>query len=93
MAKRAEEIVKELTFDVEVGAVYVGKVTKITTFGAFIEVAPGKEGLCHISNLSHKRVAKVEDVVAVGDEILVKVTEIDQQGRVNLSRKAAVPEA
>ena len=60
------------------------------TFGAFVEIAPGKEGLVHISKLDTKRVEKVEDVVAVGDELLVKVTEIDQQGRINLSRKDAL---
>ena len=74
------------------GEVYLGKVTKIATFGAFIEILPNKEGLCHISKLDKARVNKVEDIVSVGDEILVKVTEIDQQGRINLSRKDALPD-
>ena len=85
---KAIEIIKELTRDVEVGAVYRGRVTRIMGFGAFVEVLPGKEGLCHISQLSKRRVEKVEDVVKVGDEIDVKVTEIDRQGRVNVSHKA-----
>lgn len=85
---RAQEIIKRLTADVEVGATYMGKVTRLMNFGAFVEVLPGKEGLVHISQLAKERVAKVEDVVNVGDEILVKVVEIDKQGRINLSRKA-----
>ncbi|MCM1991124.1 polyribonucleotide nucleotidyltransferase [Oceanirhabdus seepicola] len=89
-AEKALAMIKELLREVEVGEIYLGKVTKITNFGAFVEVLPGKEGLVHISKLDHKRVAKVEDVVTVGDEILVKVTEIDAQGRVNLSRKDAI---
>ena len=72
--------------------IYLGKVTKQTQFGAFVEVLPNKEGLVHISKLDVNRVNKVEDVVSVGDEILVKVTEIDQQGRVNLSRKDVLQE-
>ena len=87
-SQKAIEIIKELTRDVEVGAVYRGRVTRIMGFGAFVEVLPGKEGLCHISQLSKRRVEKVEDVVKVGDEIDVKVTEIDRQGRVNVSHKA-----
>jgi polyribonucleotide nucleotidyltransferase len=84
---KAQEIIKRLTTDVEVGATYMGKVTRLMNFGAFVEVLPGKEGLVHISQLARERVAKVEDVVNVGDEIMVKVVEIDKQGRVNLSRK------
>lgn len=87
---KAQEIIKRLTSDVEVGAVYLGKVTKLMNFGAFVEVLPGKEGLVHISQLAKERVAKVEDVVNVGDEIMVKVIEIDKQGRINLSRKAVL---
>ncbi|MGN0145332.1 MAG: polyribonucleotide nucleotidyltransferase [Clostridium sp.] len=86
----AKKIIEGLTKEVEVGEVYLGKVTKITTFGAFVEVLPNKEGLVHISKLAKERVEKVEDVVSVGDEILVKVTEIDNQGRINLSRKDAI---
>ncbi|MEA5135461.1 MAG: polyribonucleotide nucleotidyltransferase [Candidatus Fimivivens sp.] len=86
-ANRAIQVIKTIAMDPEVGAVYKGKVTRLMAFGAFVEIAPGKEGLVHISKLDTKRVEKVEDVVTVGDEILVKVTEIDQQGRVNLSRR------
>lgn len=86
-AKKAVAIIEELVRDVEVGAVYKGKVTRIMAFGAFVEVLPGKEGLCHISQLAKRRVEKVEDVVQIGDTLDVKVTEIDRQGRVNLSHK------
>ena len=89
---RAMEIIKRLTSDVEVGQTYLGKVMRLTSFGAFVEILPGKEGLVHISQLAKERVAKVEDVVSVGDEILVKVTEIDKLGRINLSRKAVLME-
>lgn len=82
--------IKTIVEDPEIGAIYKGKVTRLMTFGAFVEIAPGKEGLVHISKLDNKRVERVEDVVAVGDELLVKVTEIDQQGRINLSRKDAL---
>ena len=77
-------------YDPEVGAIYKGKVTRLMNFGAFVEIAPGKEGLVHISKLDMQRVGKVEDVVSVGDEIVVKVVEIDDQGRLNLSRKDAL---
>ncbi len=89
-AKRALHTIKTIVEDPEVGAIYKGKVTRLMNFGAFVEIAPGKEGLVHISKLDNKRVERVEDVVAVGDELLVKVTEIDQQGRLNLSRKDAL---
>jgi polyribonucleotide nucleotidyltransferase len=79
-----------LVKEVVVGEVYLGTVRRIEKFGCFVELLPGKDGLVHISQLSTERVAKVEDVVAVGDSITVKVTEIDQQGRVNLSRKATL---
>lgn len=85
--EKAETMIKRLTSDVEIGATYLGKVTRLMNFGAFVEVLPGKEGLVHISQLAKERVAKVEDVVNVGDEIMVKVVEIDKQGRINLSRK------
>jgi polyribonucleotide nucleotidyltransferase len=87
-ADKAIEKVESLTREVEVGAVYTGKVTRLTNFGAFVEVLPGKEGLVHISELADYRVAKVEDIVEVGDEIMVKVIEIDHLGRINLSRRA-----
>jgi polyribonucleotide nucleotidyltransferase len=88
--KKAMQIIENLTREVEVGAIYLGKVTRLMNFGAFVEVLPGKEGLVHISQLARERVAKVEDVVKPGDEVLVKVTEIDRQGRINLSRKDAL---
>ncbi|NLY43609.1 MAG: polyribonucleotide nucleotidyltransferase [Clostridiaceae bacterium] len=91
--KKALRIVEGIAKDVEVGQVYIGKVVRIMNFGAFVEFLPGKEGLVHISKLGRKRVQRVEDVVKVGDEILVKVIEIDKQGRVNLSRKDALAEA
>lgn len=87
-ARRAIEIIEGLTKEVEVGAIYTGKVSRILNFGAMIEVLPGKEGLVHISELEDFRVAKVEDVVKVGDEVTVKVIDIDHMGRINLSRKA-----
>ena len=77
----------------EPGVTYIGTVKRIMNFGAFVEVLPGKEGLVHISQLDLKRVEKVEDVVSIGDEIIVKCTDIDKQGRINLSRKAALKEA
>ena len=89
-AKKALQIVQTIANDPEVGAIYKGKVVKIMEFGAFVEIAPGKDGLVHISKLDKQRVEKVEDVVSVGDEIVVKVTEIDRQGRINLSRKDAL---
>ena len=92
MLNKAVAIVETIVFDPEVGAIYKGVVTRLMNFGAFVEIAPGKEGLVHISKLDDKRVAKVEDVVNVGDEIIVKVTEIDDQKRINLSRKDALAE-
>lgn len=89
-ARRAITVIETIVNDPEVGAIYKGVVTRLMAFGAFVEIAPGKEGLVHISKLDNKRVDKVEDVVAVGDEILVMVNEIDQQGRINLSRKDAI---
>ena len=88
--RTAINIIETIVNDPEVGAIYKGVVTRLMNFGAFVEIAPGKEGLVHISKLDTKRVEKVEDVVSVGDEILVMVTEIDQQGRINLSRKDAI---
>ena len=88
--RTAINIIETIVNDPEVGAIYKGVVTRLMNFGAFVEIAPGKEGLVHISKLDAKRVEKVEDVVSVGDEILVMVTEIDQQGRINLSRKDAI---
>lgn len=87
-AQKAMGIIQNLTREVEVGAIYTGKVTRIMNFGAFVEVLPGKEGLVHISELADYHVNSVEDVVKIGDEIMVKVTEVDRLGRVNLSRRA-----
>ncbi|MBO9609537.1 MAG: polyribonucleotide nucleotidyltransferase [Paenibacillaceae bacterium] len=90
MNEKARSIIEGIVREVVVGEVYLGTVKRIEKFGAFVEVLPGKEGLVHISQLANERVAKVEDVVSLGDKITVKVTEIDQQGRVNLSRKATL---
>jgi polyribonucleotide nucleotidyltransferase len=87
---KAVEIIKAIAFPPEVGAFYTGTVTRILTFGAFVEIAPEKEGLIRISELEKKRTEKVEDVVKVGDIVKVKVIEIDEKGRINLSRKAAL---
>ena len=89
-AKKALQIVETIANDPEIGAIYKGKVVRIMNFGAFVEIAPGKDGLVHISKLDKQRVEKVEDVVSIGDEIVVKVMEIDSQGRINLSRKDAL---
>lgn len=89
--QKAVKIIEDLVREVEVGGIYTGKVTRLMAFGAFVEILPGKEGLVHISQLARERVAKVEDVVNIGDVISVKVTEIDRQGRVNLSRKELLP--
>lgn len=89
--KRAIEIIEGIARPIEEGQVFNGKVMRLMNFGAFVELVPGKEGLVHISQLAHERVAKVEDAVAVGDEIQVKVIEIDKQGRINLSRKVLLP--
>lgn len=86
----AKQLVEYFTADIEIGKIYKGKVTRILNFGAFVEILPGKEGLVHISQLSEQHVKKVEDVVHEGDEITVKVVEIDNQGRVNLSKKAVL---
>ena len=88
--KRAADIVELIAKDPEIGSIYKGRVTRLMSFGAFVEIAPGKEGVVHSSKLENHRVEKVEDVVSVGDEIVVMVTEIDQQGRINLSRKDAL---
>ncbi len=87
-AERAIEIIRGLTEDPEVGTIYTGKVVKLMEFGAFVNILPGKDGLVHISQLADERVAKVEDVVKVGDEVRVKLMEVDGQGRLNLSMKA-----
>ncbi|WP_077211568.1 polyribonucleotide nucleotidyltransferase [Bacillus dakarensis] len=92
MNQKAKKIIEDIVREVEVGQMYLGKVKRIEKFGAFVEIFSGKDGLVHISELAEERVGKVEDVLSIGDEILVKVTEIDKQGRVNLSRKAVLRE-
>lgn len=91
-AQQAVSIVETIAKGPEIGAIYNGKVTRLMTFGAFVEIVPGVEGLVHISRLDVKRVEKVEDCVTVGDQVMVKVEEIDDQGRLNLSRRAALVE-
>ena len=86
--KKARQRIEDIVRDVEVGEVYKGRVTRLLKFGAFVELLPGKEGLCHISQLARQRIEKVEDVVKVGDELEVKVVEIDDKGRINVSHKA-----
>jgi polyribonucleotide nucleotidyltransferase len=87
-ADEALRRIKEITQDVEVGQIYEGKVARITDFGAFVTILPGRDGMVHISQISNERVAKVSDELAVGDSVKVKVTEIDRQGRIRLSMKA-----
>jgi polyribonucleotide nucleotidyltransferase len=89
-AERAAQVVRSIIEDVEVGKIYMGKITRLMAFGAFAEIMPGKEGLVHISELAETRVNRVEDVVEVGDEVMVMVIEVDGQGRVNLSRRAVI---
>ena len=88
---KAIEMIKRLTEEVEVGKIYLGTVRKIMDFGAFVEVLPGTDGLVHISQLAHHRVKAVSDEVAEGDQIMVKVLEIDKQGKIRLSRKETMP--
>ncbi len=92
-SKKAIKMIEDIVREIEPGGIYEGKVVKIMPFGAFVDVGNGKEGLLHISKISSKRIDKVEDVLAVGDEITVKVTDIDDQGRINLSMKALEAEA
>ncbi|WZL74893.1 polyribonucleotide nucleotidyltransferase [Clostridiaceae bacterium 35-E11] len=89
---KALKMVQDIVKEVEVGEIYMGKVVRILNFGAFVEILPGKEGLLHISQIAKEKIPKVEDVLKVGDEVLVKVIEIDKQGRINLSRKAVLSE-
>ena len=83
-------MIRDLTDDVEIGKIYKGRVARLMGFGAFVEIAPKKEGLVRIGQLAEHRVEKVEDVVNIGDEIMVKVIEVDDRGRINLSRKEAI---
>jgi polyribonucleotide nucleotidyltransferase len=89
-SRKAIQWIESLTREVEVGSLYLGKVTRIMGFGAFVEILPGKEGLVRIGELADYHVPTVEDVVSIGDEVMVVVTEVDRQGRINLSRKAAM---
>ncbi|HEY5657438.1 MAG TPA: S1 RNA-binding domain-containing protein, partial [Myxococcota bacterium] len=91
--ERAQSMVEELTQEAELERVYVGKVKRITDFGAFVEIFPGTDGLIHISHLAEGRVEKVTDVVSEGDEVLAKCIEIDPSGRIRLSRKEALADA
>ncbi len=91
MLNLAKKLIHDIVAEIEVNEIYKGKVTRITNFGAFVEVLPGKEGLLHVSQISHERVQKVEDALSIGDEVEVKVTEIDEKGRANLSRKVLLP--
>jgi polyribonucleotide nucleotidyltransferase len=91
-AQKAIDIINNITAEAELGKIYLGKVKRIMDFGAFVEIIPGTEGLVHISQLSDKRVAKVTDELNEGDEVLVKVIEIDKTGRIRLSRKEAMQE-
>jgi polyribonucleotide nucleotidyltransferase len=90
--KNAQRIIEQMTYEPKVGEVFKGKVMRIMPFGAFVEITPGKEGLVHISEISPKRIARVEDELAIGDEAVVKLVEIDDMGRLNLSIKAVSPE-
>ena len=90
MCESAKNVVESIVKEGAVGEVYTGKVTRLTAFGAFIEFAPGKEGLCHISQLSEKRVENVTDAVNVGDSVVVKIVRIDEKGRINLTKKNAL---
>ena len=90
MAERAKEIILNIVDEFEVGKIYSGKVVRIMNFGAFVQLAPNKDGLIHISKLSKERVEKVEDVVNIGDKVKVKVLEIDKMGRINLALREII---
>ena len=92
-AKAALEMINRIIQDAEVGKLYMGKVRKIMDFGAFVEILPGTDGLVHISQLDKERVNKVTDILKEGDEVLVKVLEVDRNGKISLSRKAALGES
>jgi polyribonucleotide nucleotidyltransferase len=91
MSKRAIQIIETIAKDIEMDEVYNAKVVRLATFGAFVELLPGKDALLHISEISYERIEKVEDVLKIGDEIMVKVIGIDDQGKVKVSRKALLP--
>ncbi|MEO5618536.1 MAG: S1 RNA-binding domain-containing protein, partial [Candidatus Eisenbacteria bacterium] len=89
--KRAEEMIRNITEDPEIGRTYQGKVRSVVAFGAFVEIVPGRDGLLHISEIDHHRVARTEDVLNVGDMVMVKVIDVDRDGKIRLSRKALLP--
>ncbi len=89
--RRAEELIRNIVEDPEIGRVYQGKVRSVTTFGAFVEIVPGRDGLLHISEIDYHRIAKTEDVLNVGDMVMVKVIDVDREGKIRLSRKALLP--
>jgi polyribonucleotide nucleotidyltransferase len=89
--KRAEELIRNIVEDPEIGRVYQGKVRSVTTFGAFVEIVPGRDGLLHISEIDYHRIARTEDVLNVGDMVMVKVIDVDREGKIRLSRKALLP--
>ena len=91
MSKKAIAIIESIAKDVEVGEIYNAKVVRLATFGAFVQLTPSKDALLHISEISYERIDKVEDVLKIGDEIMVKVIGIDDQGKVKVSRKAILP--
>jgi len=91
-SKRAEEIIRNITEDPEVGRVYQGKVRSIVNFGAFVEIVPGRDGLLHVSEIDWGRTEKVEDVLNVGDLVMVKVVDVDRDGKIRLSRRALIPQ-
>ncbi|MDH5768351.1 MAG: S1 RNA-binding domain-containing protein, partial [Nitrospirota bacterium] len=91
-ARKAMEIINSITAEVELGKIYLGKVKRIVDFGAFVEILPGTEGLLHISQIAERRIAKVTDEISEGDEVFVKVIEIDKLGRIRVSRKEAMRE-
>ena len=90
--RRAEEMIRNIVEDPEPGRVYSGKVRSVVTFGAFVEIVPGRDGLLHISEIDHHRIGRVEDVLNVGDIVMVKVIGVDRDGKIKLSRKALLPE-
>jgi len=92
LGKRAEEIIRNITEDPEVGRVYQGKVRSVVNFGAFVEIVPGRDGLLHVSEIDWGRTEKVEDVLNVGDMVMVKVIGVDRDGKIKLSRRALIPE-
>jgi polyribonucleotide nucleotidyltransferase len=90
--RKAEQMIRDIVEDPEVGRIYEGKVRSIVSFGAFLEIVPGRDGLLHVSEIDHKRIARVEDVLKMGDIVRVKVIGVDREGKIKLSRKVLLPE-